>query len=243
MARSSRRNRNLFIAVAGALVVALALIGASVLFADSKSSSTPTGSSPPGQVPGAAEVQQRLAGIPQNGTAIGKPDAPVTLVEYADLQCPFCTEWARVTLPFLIQDYVRTGKLRIEFRGLAFIGPDSNKALQETLAAGQQDKLWYFVELLYENQGTENSGWVTDDLLKNIAASTPGLDLQRLAAERSSRAIGAEMAKANTQAQAAGVRGTPSFELGPTGGRLRTLQVTSLAPLEFRDAVESQLKG
>ena len=243
MTRHPHRRRQLLIALGAALVVALALIGASVLFADSKSSSIPTGSSASGQVPGAAEVQQRLADIPQDGIAIGKPDAPVTLVEYADLQCPFCAEWARVTLPFLIQDYVRTGKLRIEFRGLAFIGPDSNKALQETLAAGQQDKLWYFIELLYANQGAENSGWVTDDLLESIAASTPGIDSQRLAADRSSRAIGVEMAKANTQAQAAGVRGTPSFEIGATGGRLQTLQVTSLAPPEFRDAVESQLKG
>jgi protein-disulfide isomerase len=243
MPRISARNRHLLIALGAALGVAVALIGASVLLADSKSSSIPPGSSPTGQVAGAAEAQQALAGIPQNGTAIGKPDAPVTLVEYADLQCPFCAEWARVTLPVLIQDYVRTGNLRIEFRGLAFIGPDSSKALRETLAAGRQHKLWYFVEVLYGNQGAENSGWVTDELLSSIAASVPGLDSQQLAADRSSPAIGAEMAKANTQAQVAGVRGTPSFEVGLTGGRLQALQVTSLAPREFRDAIESQLKG
>ena len=244
MARASTHNRNLFIALVAALVVALALIGASVLFADSKSSSTPT-SSPgqAGEVAGAAEVQQRLAGIPQSGTAIGKPDAPVTLVEYADLQCPFCAEWARGTLPFLIHDYVRTGKLRIEFRGLAFIGADSRTALQATLAAGHQDRLWYYVELLYANQGAENSGWVTEDLLSSIAASVPGLDAQQLAADRNLPALGAEMAKATAQAQAAGVTGTPSFELGKTGGPLHSLKVSSLAPPEFRDAIEAELNG
>jgi protein-disulfide isomerase len=243
MARASTRNRNLFIALGAALVVALALIVASRLSADSKFSSSPTSSPPQAEVAGAAEVRQRLDGIPQSGTAIGKPDAPVTLVEYADLQCPFCAEWARATLPFLIQDYVRTGKLRIEFRGLAFIGADSQTALQETVAAGRQDKLWYFVELLYANQGQENSGWVTEDLLSSIAGSVPGLDQKQLAADRDLPAIGAEMAKASAQAQAAGVRGTPSFEIGPTGGPLHALQATSLAPPEFRAAIEAQLAG
>jgi len=243
IARASDRNRNLAIALGVALVVALGLIVASRLSSDSKSSLPPTQSSSQGEVAGAAEVRQRLEGIPQAGTAIGKPDAPVTLVEYADLQCPFCAGWARGTLPLLIQDYVRTGKLRIEFRGLAFIGPDSQTALQETVAAGRQDKLWYFVELLYANQGTENAGWVTEDLLNSIAASVPGLDPKQLAADRSLPAIGTEMAKATAQAQAAGVRGTPSFEIGPTGGQLHTLQVSSLAPTEFRDAIEAELKG
>ena len=125
----------------------------------------------------------------------------------------------------------------------SFIGPDSTTALQETVAAGRQDKLWYFVELLYQNQGRENSGWVTEDLLSGIAASVPGLDTKQLAADRSLPAIGAEMAKATAQAQAAEVRETPSFEIGPTGGPLHTLQVTSLAPPEFRAAIEAELAG
>jgi protein-disulfide isomerase len=229
--------------VGAAVVVALALIGASRLSSDSKPSSAPTSSSPQAEASGAAEVQSQLSGIPQSGAVMGKPDAPVTLVEYADLQCPYCAEWARGTLPFLVQKYVRTGKLRIEFRGLAFIGPDSTTALQATLAAGRQDRLWYFVELLYANQGAENSGWVTEDLLARIAASVPGLDAQQLATDRNLPAIGAEMAKSAGQAQASGVQGTPSFELGPTGGQLQPLRVTSLAPPQFRDAIEAALAG
>ena len=243
MRQNSIRRRYVLVAVGGAVAVALALIAASRLSADSRPSSAPTSSSPQAEVAGAADVQQWLGGIPQNGTVIGKPDAPVTLVEYADLQCPYCAEWARGTLPFLVQDYVRTGKLRIEFRGLAFIGPDSQTALQATLAAGRQDKLWYYLELLYASQGPENSGWVTEDLLGKIAASVPGLDSQQLAADRNLPAVGAEMAKASAQAQAAGVRGTPSFELGRTGGPLNPLQVTSLAAPQFRHAIEAELAG
>ena len=64
-------------------------------------------------------------GIPQDGVALGDPDAPITLVEFADLQCPFCAEWAIEALPVYVEDYVRTGQMRIEFRPLTFIGNDS----------------------------------------------------------------------------------------------------------------------
>jgi protein-disulfide isomerase len=60
-------------------------------------------------------------------------------------------------LPVLIHDYVREGKLRIVFRGLTFIGPDSEKALRAALAAGEQNRLWHVVDLFYRHQGPENS--------------------------------------------------------------------------------------
>ena len=66
-----------------------------------------------------------LAGIPQNGIYLGNANAPVRLVEFADLQCPFCREYTLQTLPQLVQDYVRSGKVRMEFRDLAFLGKDS----------------------------------------------------------------------------------------------------------------------
>ncbi len=117
-----------------------------------------------------------FAGIEQRGAALGSPKAPVTLVEYADLQCPYCAQWARDTMPTLVEDYVKTGKLRIVFHGLAFIGADSDKALRTAIAAGAEDHLWDVVHGLYLHQGHENAGWVTDDLVVSIAAALPGLD-------------------------------------------------------------------
>jgi protein-disulfide isomerase len=184
-----------------------------------------------------------LDGIAQDGTALGRPDAPVTLVEYADLQCPYCAQWALGALPALVEDYVRAGKLRIEFHGLAFIGPDSEVALRTALAAGRQDRLWHVVELLYASQGAENSGWVTEDLVARTAASVPRLEPRQLAADRQSEAVDAEIAKAQAQAQASNVRGTPAFEIGRTGSTLRRLEVTSLEPAQFRKAVEAVLAG
>jgi protein-disulfide isomerase len=134
---SDLRSRRAAAAVALAIALSLVLIGASRLSADSKPPLARSSAAEPGGVAGAGEIASLLKGIPQHGTTLGAPNAPVTLVEYADLQCPYCAQWALGTFPSLVQDYVRTGKLRIEFRGLEFIGADSDAALRATLAAGR----------------------------------------------------------------------------------------------------------
>jgi len=235
MAKRQARSRALLVAIGAAFLVGIALIGASRLAAEPDPEPPATQTAPGSSV--------LLEGIPQDGAVLGQADAPVTLVEYADLQCPYCAEWTRGTLPELVRDYVRHGKLRIEFRGLAFIGPDSDIALRTALAAGRQDRLWNVVELLYANQGAENSGWASEELIHRIAASVSGLDAERFDAERGLEALSAEMAKAQRQAQAGGVRGTPAFELGPTGSTLETLQVSSLGPEEFAAAIDALLVG
>jgi protein-disulfide isomerase len=103
----------------------------------------------------------------------------VTLVEFADVQCPYCATWADAAFAEIGRDYVRPGKVRIVFSGLAFIGPESETGLRFALAAGRQGKLWQTVHLLYANQGAENSGWVTNELLSGLGASIPGLDVER----------------------------------------------------------------
>ena len=154
----------LIIVLAGAAVLAATLVAASLLSAGEANTSTPA--------PAASDL---FAGVPQDGLAVGDPDAPVTLVEYADLQCPYCAEWAVRTMPALVEDYVRTGQLRIVFHGLAFLGPDSDKAVRAAIAASAGDRLWNMVDGFYRSQGSENSGWVTDDLIDQIAAQA-GLD-------------------------------------------------------------------
>jgi protein-disulfide isomerase len=84
----------------------------------------------------------RVQNIPQDGVYLGDPNAPATLIEFADLQCPFCAEYAAETLPWVIDRYVRDGRLRLELRLLAFLGPDSVRGRQWANAAALQDKLW-----------------------------------------------------------------------------------------------------
>jgi protein-disulfide isomerase len=190
-----------------------------------------------------AEPNRRslLTGVPQRGPALGSRTAPLTLVEYADLQCPYCGEWARMTLPVLVDRYVRTGKLRIVFNGLAFIGPDSNTALRTAVAAGRHNRLWDVVDALYERQGGENTGWVTDELVNEIAAGVPGLDGDRLVDERRQPWVDSELQRAAAAAKASGVESTPSFELGSTGRRLKPVPVRSLGPEGIVPAIEAAL--
>ena len=199
--------------------------------------------SPSSETTGIAGTTGLLRGIPQHGNVLGRPDAPVTLVEYADLQCPYCGLWARETFPQLVREYVRTGKVKIVFRGLAFVGEDSQVGLATALAAARQNRLWHVIDLLYANQGQENSGWLSDGLIREVGAQVPGLDVQRMLSERSSPFV-AEAAYASQQAaDASGVHSTPTFAVGRTGGALEPLQVHALDASALRPALDAALSS
>lgn len=217
-----------------ATLVAAVLVGVSLMSGSEKSAAPE-----PLTVLDSTETTQLLKGIAQQGNALGRPDAPVTLAEYSDLQCPYCAAWTQQALPDLVREYVRTGKVRMEFRGLAFLGPESDTGLRAALAAGEQGKLWHVVDLLFRNQGPENSGWLTDDTLRQVGASVEGLDTQLMLDRRP--AMTPKMQAAQAAATASGINGTPSFEVGPTGGQLQRVQITSLDAAALRPAIESLL--
>jgi protein-disulfide isomerase len=218
-----------------AAALAAALVGASqVGGADDPEPSVPS-------APSAVAAPSLFAGVEQDGSTLGSPTAPVTLVEYADLQCPYCAQWARDALPTVVKRYVRTDKVRIVFRGLAFIGPDSDTALRTAIAAGREDHLWDIVHGFFENQGTENAGWVTDELVTDIAADVPGLDGGRLIDTRWSDSVERELRRTAAVAHAAGIHGTPAFQIGRTGGRLELLELKSLGPEGTVPAIEAAL--
>jgi protein-disulfide isomerase len=173
---------------------------------------------------GAGEAIAVFDGIAQNGVVLGPPDAPVTLVEYFDLQCPFCREFAVESVPTIVDKHVRTGKVRVELRGLAFIGPDSARGMRAALAAAQQDRMFELAELLFYNQGPENAGWLSQELIEAAARSLPGLDVARLVEEMDSDAVSDLLAEHAQEAERRGVRSTPTIFVGPTGGELKRVQ-------------------
>ena len=191
-------------------------------------------------ITGVAETAALFRGIPQDGTTLGRPHAPVTMVEYADLQCPFCGAYARDVLPTIVRDYVRTGKVRLVYRGLAFIGPDSETAFRTALAAAPQHKLWNVADLLFRNQGAENA-WIDDALLRDVVTAA-GANAARVFASRDGASVTRAIEAAQRQAAADGVRGTPTFMVGRTGGTLKPLPLTSLDIGAFRAAIEDQLR-
>ena len=229
------RKKLVVLAGGGAAVAAAALVAAILL--------TGRGGSTPPPATGAAQIAAMLRGVPQNGAVLGRANAPVTLLEFADPQCPYCRDWEAVALPSLVARYVRTGKVRIVFNGVSFLGADSETALRTALAAGRQNRLWDVLALLFANQGTENAGWVSEDLLRSIGRSVDGLDWQRMLDARQSAEVDAALTEASSLAQRAGVNGVPAFAVGKTGGAMRMVKVSSLDEAGLRPALEAALKG
>ena len=222
-------------ALVGAAVIAAALVAASLL--GSSAQGEPSASQPRLAAP--VERDPLFRGIPQDGIALGSAQAPVTLVEYADLQCPYCAQWARDAFPTIVEQYVRGGRVRVVFRGLAFIGPQSDTALRAALAAGEQDRLWDVVHGLFVRQGAENSGWVSDALLRSFGDT--GLDAPRMLESTDSPWVERQFAAASRAAERAGVSGTPFFQAGRTGGALTPLRVSALDADSFRRELDRLL--
>lgn len=188
-----------------------------------------------------------LSGIPEHGTILGSPKAKVTLIEYADQQCPGCRYYTLNVFPSLVREYVRTGKVKMEYHGFPFIGPDSVKGLRFLLAAAKQNRFWQLTEALYRYQGRENSGWITDSLIRQLASKIPGLDVDELVADAESTAIAKEADGAEQRAGTELLRyvnrpSTPTFLVKIDGQKPYYVNVAfDLGP--FRAALDDALKG
>jgi protein-disulfide isomerase len=180
-------------------------------------------------LPGISEVQRMLRGIPQRENVLGRPAAPVTMVVYADLQCPYCRDFETEAMPGLVSRYVRPGKLKVELRTLAFVGPDSVKGRAAAIAAGRQNKLFELAQTLYLNQGTENTGWLSAETIRSAAAGIAGLDVVRLLRESRSTPVDAAARRLDAQAAADRVSGTPTILVGRTGTTLHHVALASPA--------------
>jgi protein-disulfide isomerase len=231
-ARATRKRRLVLLAAA-TCAVALAMAGLVLLGGRDGTADAVRGDTPAGVV----EVRQMLAGVPQDGIALGEPEAPVTLVEFADLQCPFCRDFALQALPLVVRDYVRAGKVRLEFQALAFLGPDSERGARAVAGAAAQDRLWNVVDLFYFNQGRENSGYATDAFLDGLLAAVPGLDAGRVRRDGSAPAADRLLGDAEALAARHGIDSTPSFLIGRTGSSERRV----VAGVEDYEALREQI--
>jgi len=214
------------LAAAAAIVVLLVVAVAAAVKLTGGSSGATT---PPGGVslPGSGDVQRLLKDVPQTGNVLGDSSAPVTLVEYVDLQCPYCQQFETQVMPNVIDRYVRSGKLKVELRVLAFIGPDSQRGQLAAIAAAEQGKEFNFAQLLYANQAGENSGWLSDEMVASAANSIPGLDLEKLLSAAGTSGVKTTAQRYVTQATADKVTGTPSLLVGHTGSALTTVSLRS----------------
>jgi protein-disulfide isomerase len=241
-ASAAARRRRLRL-LGGIVAVALVVVGAAIALTSGGGGGGGATTSPSGgtgasaAVAGVSQARTLLSGIPQRDAVLGRPSAPVRVIEFADPQCPFCRDFALKDLPALVRGPVRDGRVQLEYRALAFIGPDSVKAARFVEAVALQNRLWYATELLYANQGAENSGWVTDGLLRAIAAAIPGLDAGRALAAAGSSQVTARLRADQRLADQHGVSSTPTFLVG-RGSALKAVGADRLTA-----AVQAALKA
>jgi protein-disulfide isomerase len=221
--------------VLAAVVVVAAILISSGGGGGSETTATPA---PAGNAEQAAE--KLYAGIPQKGITLGKPGAPATLVEIADLQCPFCAEYSNGAMPSVIADYVRAGKLDYELRFRSFLGRDSVRAAGAAAAAADQNKLYQFADVFYRNQGPENSGYADSAFMRMIAKQVPGLDAEKVVAAANDPLSHPAVRGAEQFARDIGSTSTPDFYLR-VKGRLTKVEPQGTAPEDYAKAIDAAL--
>ena len=201
-----------------ALVAALGLGGVLLLGGDADGDGQPerptTQDEDPAEPQGASDrrevlemLERRQEGDP---LALGDVDAPVVMIEWADVQCPFCGSFARDTKPALMDRYVEAGILRIEWRDFPVLGPESQTAALAGRAAAEQDAFWELHDEIYAEDRDRNAGALTEDALIAMADDL-GLDADRFADDLGDATHEQDIATDLEFAQQLGITGTPAF--------------------------------
>ena len=149
--------------------------------------------------------------IKSGSPMLGNPNAPVTILDFSDFQCPNCGRHVKNTEPILNETYIQTGKASIVYKYFPVVGFDSMNPALAGQCSHEQGKFWQFHQLLFANQKPIDSGWVSKDNLKNFASQISGLDLQKFSECLDSERYKDHINKDLEMAKKFQLRATPSF--------------------------------
>lgn len=201
------------LAMPAAVVVAGALIAGAVYLGPNR---------PPSPTTSGAETTLSVdsAKIASAGNPfIGEARAPLTIAYWFDYQCPFCQRHEEQVMPQLVKEYVDTGKAKIVFKDYQFLGPDSQTLGQFGRAVWEAapDKFYEWHKAVYDNQGTENTGWATHEKIMSITAGVLGADGAAAAdalVKKNGAAYQVAMDADRQEGATLGVNGTPGTIIG-----------------------------
>ncbi|MEK7146636.1 MAG: DsbA family protein [Patescibacteria group bacterium] len=156
-----------------------------------------------------------IATSPQIGddVILGSKDAPITIVEFGDYQCPFCARFFSEAEPQIRKEYIETGKAKMVYKDFAFLGPESQAAAQAAECAKDQNSYWLYHDFLYREEiadNQENNGNLTSARLKEMALEI-GLNQEQFNSCFDSKKYEAEVSDDYTEAQGLDVRATPTI--------------------------------
>jgi protein-disulfide isomerase len=189
-----------------------------------------------GRIATSGPVRTSLGDAPM----LGRADAPVTLVEFSDYQCPFCQRFFATTLSALKKHYVDTGKVRYVFRDFPLdqMHPQARKAAEAAHCAGEQSKYWEMHEVLFQNQRALAPPQLAEH------ARTVGMDGSKFDECLSSGRHGTRVDRGLADGAVVGVQGTPTFVVGKTkpGDFVEGTPIRGAQPLEtFRRIIDQTL--
>jgi protein-disulfide isomerase len=199
------RNLGFVAALVVAVIAAIALIGVANLLKGDDNGTTTNNT--------AIVIPDHTA--PADGATLGTADAPVTIYEYSDFQCPYCRNVAAELVPHLDTDYLATGKAKLIFKSMSFIGQESVWAAEAAACAREQGKFWEYHNKLFEEQDGENKGAFKVDNLKRFAQEI-GLDEAAFNTCFDEGKYKAEVVDEREEGQRRGVNSTPTFFVGQT---------------------------
>ncbi len=196
--------------------------------------------------PGLSGALSALPGGPASGDpaltaayaapVLGNANAPVTIVEYGDFQCPSCGAFYRTIEPELVRRYIDTGKAKLVFKHFPWIGGESKLAAQAASCAGAQGKFWPYHDYLYAHQRGENSGAFSAANLKSFASAL-SLDRPTFDACLDSGAYKGVVERDFDEVRGLGFTATPTFLIN--GQRIVGAQSFAV----FAGAIDKQLAG
>lgn len=146
--------------------------------------------------------------------AIGSVSAPVVLVTFTDLRCPYCAIFSRNTLPDIVREYVDAGKVRIEVHDVAFFGQQSEDAAVAARAAGNQQKYLAFVEAVFAAAPDRGHPELPRERLIAFAEEAGVPDMDRFVADLDDPELRMAAQASTVQAQQFGVNSVPFFVAG-----------------------------
>ena len=232
------------LAIAGGMVLAIVIAivlgvvlsgggggGSGVVNSSDLDGLPPTGSqSWAGSLPGAAEANALFKGVPQHGLTLGDPKAKTEMEMFIDVQCPVCQDYEVNHLPSVVKNYIAKGKVQLQLKPWAFLGPQSTTGRLGVIAAGDQNKAYEYAKILYDNQGTEETGWLTGRQMALIAASVNGLNLKKWQQSANGSAVKQIASTVDRLAAKAKVQGTPTVLVGCAGNTLQNVTSPQLEP-------------
>ncbi len=248
VSEGSSRKRDLFLPIS--ILAAAIMVGGAIVFATLyRGGATPgTGTTPGVGTTGNPSAASTTANgsvmtLGPRDAILGNANAPVTLIEYGDYQCPFCGEFFSQTEPSIIQNYVNAGKVRFVFRNFAFLGPESTAAAEAADCAEDQNRLWAYHDALYSAKVADDAGGGQEDDGFFSAAEVlklgqqVGLNMTTFTSCVQNNTDANLVAQEKGDAANFGVNSTPTFFIN--GAMITGAQPYSV----FQQALDSALQG